>query len=134
MYKLIRVEGPARERGRQYGASVASLIRQNIEAYLGLIEFHSGQGKSIRSGGSRREAETIASDSNRKNMSRGCAGFRRFFTGKKRLKAERQPLPKTHSPEFCHSVPTPSLAPLTAATSAHSYFNSLSISRSGRAL
>jgi isopenicillin-N N-acyltransferase-like protein len=46
-YELIRVEGPARERGRQYGASAASLIQRNIDAYLRLIEFHSGQGREM---------------------------------------------------------------------------------------
>jgi isopenicillin-N N-acyltransferase-like protein len=46
-YELIRVEGAARERGRQYGARTASRIQQNVESYLRLIEFHSGQGREM---------------------------------------------------------------------------------------
>lgn len=38
----IEIEGEAFERGRQYGARAAAAIGQNIEAYLGLIEFHVG--------------------------------------------------------------------------------------------
>jgi isopenicillin-N N-acyltransferase-like protein len=41
-FELIEVEGEAFERGRQYGARVAVEIRQNVEAYLRLIEFHGG--------------------------------------------------------------------------------------------
>jgi isopenicillin-N N-acyltransferase-like protein len=36
----VEIEGEAYERGRQYGALVASEIAQNVEAYLDLIEYH----------------------------------------------------------------------------------------------
>jgi isopenicillin-N N-acyltransferase-like protein len=38
----IEIEGDAYERGRQYGARVAPAIRQNVRAYLRLVEFHAG--------------------------------------------------------------------------------------------
>jgi isopenicillin-N N-acyltransferase-like protein len=41
-FQLIEIEGKAYERGRQYGARVAVAIRQTLEAYLQLIEFHTG--------------------------------------------------------------------------------------------
>jgi isopenicillin-N N-acyltransferase-like protein len=45
-FELIEVEGEAFERGRQYGARVGVEIRQNAEAYLRLIEFHAGLGRT----------------------------------------------------------------------------------------
>lgn len=42
----IHIEGDAYERGRQYGARVASAIHQNVEAYLRLVEFHTGLDRS----------------------------------------------------------------------------------------
>jgi isopenicillin-N N-acyltransferase-like protein len=41
-FQEIELEGGAYERGRQYGARVSGAIRQNIEAYLRLVEFHAG--------------------------------------------------------------------------------------------
>ncbi|MEJ2737665.1 MAG: C45 family autoproteolytic acyltransferase/hydrolase [Anaerolineae bacterium] len=38
----IEIEGEPYERGRQYGARVSGAVRQNIEAYLRLVEFHAG--------------------------------------------------------------------------------------------
>jgi len=39
-FPLIEIEGSAYERGQQYGARAQSAIRQNVEAYLRLLEFH----------------------------------------------------------------------------------------------
>jgi isopenicillin-N N-acyltransferase-like protein len=41
-FQLIEIEGEAFERGQQYGARAAAAISQNVEDYLGLIEFHVG--------------------------------------------------------------------------------------------
>jgi isopenicillin-N N-acyltransferase-like protein len=41
-FQQIEIEGQAHERGRQYGARAAAAIRQNVESYLHLIEFHTG--------------------------------------------------------------------------------------------
>jgi isopenicillin-N N-acyltransferase-like protein len=41
-FPLIELEGEAFERGQQYGARAAAAIGQNVEDYLGLIEFHMG--------------------------------------------------------------------------------------------
>jgi isopenicillin-N N-acyltransferase-like protein len=41
-FERIEIEGEPFERGRQYGARVSGAIRQNIEAYLRLVEFHVG--------------------------------------------------------------------------------------------
>ena len=46
MFQQIELEGEAYERGQQYGASAAVAIRQNVAAYLRLIEFHTGVGRS----------------------------------------------------------------------------------------
>ena len=39
---LIEIEGEPFPRGRQYGACAAGAIRQNVEAYRGLIAYHGG--------------------------------------------------------------------------------------------
>jgi isopenicillin-N N-acyltransferase-like protein len=44
-FKLIELKGDAYERGRQYGISAAAAIRQNVETYLHLIQFHGGLGR-----------------------------------------------------------------------------------------
>ncbi len=44
--QVVKVQGEALERGRQYGACVAHSIRQNIEDYLRLLAFHSGLGRA----------------------------------------------------------------------------------------
>jgi isopenicillin-N N-acyltransferase-like protein len=41
-FQLVEIEGEAYERGRQFGARAAVAIRQNVEAYLQLVEFHAG--------------------------------------------------------------------------------------------
>jgi isopenicillin-N N-acyltransferase-like protein len=40
--QLIEIEGDAYDRGHQYGARAAVAIRQNVEAYLRLVQFHVG--------------------------------------------------------------------------------------------
>lgn len=40
--QVLDLEGTAYERGRQYGARAPVAIRQNVEDYLALIEFHAG--------------------------------------------------------------------------------------------
>lgn len=40
--QLIEIEGDAYDRGHQYGARAAIAIRQNVEAYLRLVQFHVG--------------------------------------------------------------------------------------------
>lgn len=44
--EAIEIEGQAYERGRQYGARAATAIRQNVETYLRLIEFHTGMDRA----------------------------------------------------------------------------------------
>ncbi len=44
-FPRIEIEGPADERGRQYGTRARSAIRQNVEVYLRLVEFHTGLGR-----------------------------------------------------------------------------------------
>lgn len=46
-FPLIEIEGEATERGRQYGARAAVAIRQNVEAYLNLIEYSAGMGRAM---------------------------------------------------------------------------------------
>ena len=41
----IEIEGDAYDRGRQYGASAASEILQTVQAYLRLLEHHTGLGR-----------------------------------------------------------------------------------------
>ncbi len=41
-FPLIEIEGQAYERGHQYGARVSGAIRQNVEAYLALLQFYVG--------------------------------------------------------------------------------------------
>lgn len=41
----IHIEGDAFERGRQYGVRAVRAIHQNIDAYLRLVEFHTGRDK-----------------------------------------------------------------------------------------
>ena len=44
--QVVKIQGEARERGRQYGARVAPSIRQNVQDYLRLLAFHSRLGRA----------------------------------------------------------------------------------------
>jgi isopenicillin-N N-acyltransferase-like protein len=48
--QVVKIQGSARERGRQYGESVSPSIQQNVKDYLRLLAFHSGleQSKALR--------------------------------------------------------------------------------------
>jgi isopenicillin-N N-acyltransferase-like protein len=41
-FELVQIEGEPFERGRQHGAYLAAAIRQNVESYLQLFQFHAG--------------------------------------------------------------------------------------------
>jgi isopenicillin-N N-acyltransferase-like protein len=44
--QVVRIQGDARQRGRQYGESVAPSIRKNVKDYLRLLAFHNGLERS----------------------------------------------------------------------------------------